>query len=310
MKRGFMKKNIFVLCCLAFILTGCNQDSQKTTNESVPLKPDVQNALDRLKQKESPSQQISSVTDVLKALSALESSLERYEMTFETCKSASLNDLDISVSLPGYNLSVDGTACTVIAQREDGEDAGTKFFKKKGSSSVYCSGGNGRLCEKATAQGVSKTCEVSLSVGGYKIGNIFTNNGFNGKSFKKQNVKAFTQYFAGDKWDDTGALTLLVDNSNQKIVYIEKQQGGTIATIIRAVEKQSGTSLQKITSMGIVFSGNGKICGKYDISVGTESGDYDYTANQGIVTIAVADGTRLQQLKQRLEDSAADGISL
>ena len=126
-----MKKIIFVLCCLVFTLTGCNQDSQKTTDESAPLKPDVQNALDRLKQKESPSQQISSVTDVLKALSALESSLERYEMTFGTCKSASLNDLDISVSLPGYKLSVDGTACTVIAQREDGDDAGTKFSKKK-----------------------------------------------------------------------------------------------------------------------------------------------------------------------------------
>ena len=303
-----MKKTLLWLCCIGLALTGCNKDTsaqQKIAEKDTPLKPEVQNALASLK-----GQGNSSVTDVLQALSALDTGLQLYETMNGTCQNASLDNLDVSVSLPGYNFSIDDVSCTAFAQQTEGDDAGTKFAKKRGSATVYCSGGTGRLCNQAATQGVIKTCAVSLSVGGYKIGDSFTNKGFNGIPFKKQDVKAFSQYVAGDKWADKGALTVLVDNSNQKIVYIEKQQGGTVSTIIRAVEKQGATSLQKITSMGVVFSGNGKLCGKYDVSVGTESGDYDYTADQGIVTVAVADSARLQQLKQKLEDVAAEDISL
>ena len=327
---------------ISFMLTGCSKDEkpvpeqpqspttevqpldiqdlnspQKTTQDtilsedfpddstSVPSVPDdtlVENA---------PAQQ-DPVTQVMQALYALESAVQRYVAQTGSCKGATLDKLDVSVSLPGYDLSINDKVCVIKAISQQKDTLGTKFSTQLGEGKIYCArGSSGNLCDLAAKQGVlpiKREC-LPLKVGGYRIGEIFKDKGFEGKKLTKRGNSVMTIYEAGEAWE--GKLIVMVNSRTKRIVALEKKLAQVpLYAVVRAIEKQGNIKLKKRYFSGKMMSAEGKICGKYDIGVAPRSGEYDWAADGGIVTIDIVDKKQMALLDSKMDDLAAKGISL
>ena len=342
-----MKKILLCLTVLSFILTACGRDEKPAAEPEQPATPvtsleesDTSSfeevlpsntseepvALPEEESTEPPVEEIKTepevqpeplpqdpILQVVQTLNTLESSLQRYVAQKGSCKGATIDKLDVDVSLPGYQLSINDKVCVIKAISQQKDTLGTKFSTQLGEHKVYCTSGKSDLCDRATKKGIIKMktaeCVVSLRVGGYRIGDIFKDKGFEGQKLTKRGNSVMTIYEAGERWD--GSLTVIVDSKTKRIVALQKKLPQVpLYAVIRAVEKQGNIKLKKRYSLGKVIGAEGKICGKYDIGVAPRSGEYDWEADGGIVTIDVVDKKQMIKLDSKMDDLAAKNVLL
>ena len=344
-----MKNVICCLIALSFIFAGCSKDKEPVVSvnpeETAPAPAPVEmqtpepelfaqdtlqafpqedeNAIDALlsdeiqpQEENKPEEQEPVVQDpvaqAVQVLNTMDDSLKRYVKQHGSCKGASPEKLDVNVSLPQYTLSINDKVCVMKAISQEEKTKGTKFSKQLGENKIYCAPGKGNLCNVAAKQGVARLkteCAVALAIGGYKIGDVFKNKGFEGKKLTQMDGKILTAYQAGEFGEDQ--LMLLVDASTKRIVAIRKKQAqASLPVVIRAVEKQGKITLSKRYFSGSVIGAEGKICGKYDVAVGAESGEYDWARDGGIVTINIVNKKQMDLLNKKMDEEAAQTISL
>lgn len=340
-----MKKIIFCFVVLSFILTACGRDEkpapapEQTTapantlevQESAPeeiFSTDTSvNELSAISPEESteaPAEEIKTepevqpepvpqdpILQVVQTLNTLESSLQRYVAQKGSCKGATIEKLDVDVSLPGYQLALNDKVCVLKAISQQKDTLGTKFSTQLGEHKVYCTSGKSNLCDRATKKGVIKMktteCVVSLKVGGYRIGDVFKEQNSDGRKFTKQNERVLTVYEADELGN--GRLTVVVDSQTKRIVALEKKLPQVpLYAVVRSVEKQGNIKLQKRYSSGKVTSAEGTICGKHDVTIDTKNGEYDWTANSGIVTINIVNKKQMDQLNKKLGSLSAMNV--
>lgn len=339
-----MKKIIFCFVVLSFILTACGRDEkpapapEQTTapantlevQESAPeeifstdTSANELSAISPEESTEAPTEEIKTepevqpepvpqdpILQVVQTLNTLEGSLQRYVDQTGSCKGATIEKLDVDVSLPGYQLALNDKVCVLKAISQQKDTLGTKFSTQLGEHKIYCAPGKGNLCDVAAKQGVARlktACTVALTISGYKIGEVFKDKGFQGQKLTKLDGLFLTAYQANKPGESQ--LLLLVDNHTKQIIAIRKKQTQpALASLIKYIEQQGKIKLSKKYSSGKLTGAAGKICGKYDVTIDTKNGEYDWTANSGIVTINIVNKKQMDQLNKKLGSLSATNV--
>ena len=323
-----MKNILFCLIALSFVLAGCSKDKEpaatvapaEETASAVEMQtpePELfpqdtlpsfseedENATDQYTIEEvQPEESQDPVAQAVQVLNTMDASLQRYVKQHGSCKGASPEKLDVAVSLPQYTLSINDKVCVMKAISQEEKTKGTKFSKQLGENKIYCAPGKGNLCDVAAKQGVARlktACTVALTISGYKIGEVFKDKGFQGQKLTKSDGLFLTAYQANKPGESQ--LLLLVDNHTKQIIAIRKKQTQpALTSLIKYIEQQGKIKLSKKYSSGKLTGAAGKICGKYDVNIGTES-------DGSFLTINVVNKKQLDLLNKKMDAAAKKAL--